>query len=169
VIRVETALPEFAARVDSDLEALRSTAAGQQMFAALQASHEAHGDTLVIDETAGRPLETGSPRSSVPVGARVHYNPAYTPAEADGPMRPVVELFHELAHAYDDFYDSAVPGVYLGADNHGVPNAEREAVGLPVDHDGQTFTADQLAPDPPVLLTENGLRTELGLPLRPSY
>jgi uncharacterized protein YukE len=170
-VRIDPAAsPEFRARVGSDLEALRSTTAGGAMFAALRAAHDAHGDTVTITETDGWPSETGSPRTGAPVGATVHYNPTFNPPGPGlVPLRPLVQLYHELAHAYDDCYDSATPGVYLGADNPGVRNDEREATGLPVDDDLRAGTPDRIDPDHPFALTENGLREDLGLPLRTRY
>jgi len=80
-----------------------------------------------------------------------------------------VVLYHELAHVYDYFHDTLAAGTYEGADNPGVPNAEREAVGLPIDHDGDPDTPDTLDPDHPFELTENGLRDEFGLTPRLRY
>jgi hypothetical protein len=50
-----------------------------------------------------------------------------------------------------------------------VPNRERAAVGLPIDHDADPATAIRLDPDHPYALAENGLREELGLPGRERY
>jgi hypothetical protein len=50
-----------------------------------------------------------------------------------------------------------------------VPNRERAAAGLPIDHDDNPATADRIDPDHPYELTENGLREELGVPHRPRY
>jgi hypothetical protein len=66
------------------------------------------------------------------------------------------------------------PGVYSGSDNLGPPgsptrNREREAVGLPIDDDGDPNTAPRLDGQHPFALTENGLRGELGVPHRDRY
>jgi len=70
--------------------------------------------------------------------------------------------------------DSPFP--YSGPDaqdrNAGVPNAERQAVGLdntgvPYDFDGKSSTPKTTAN--PNALSENGLREELGLALRMHY
>jgi hypothetical protein len=81
----------------------------------------------------------------------------------------VVVLYHELAHVEDQFAGTKAPGTYHGPDNPGVPNREREAVGLPIDDDRDPSTMDRLDSDHPFVLTENGLRAELGLPARLAY
>lgn len=43
------------------------------------------------------------------------------------------------------------------------------ATGLPIDHDDDADTPEQLDPDHPFAATENGLRDELGLPPRSYY
>jgi hypothetical protein len=96
----------------------------------------------------------------------VQVNPAFQ-AIADGP--PVTVLFHELAHAYDQLYGTGVEGTYAGADNTGVANGEREAVGLPIDVDGDPATPPAPAPRHPPELTENALRAELGVAARTAY
>jgi hypothetical protein len=50
-----------------------------------------------------------------------------------------------------------------------VNTRERQAVGLPVDHDGDPNTPPIVDPDHPIEYTENGLRRELGLPDRATY
>jgi uncharacterized protein YukE len=163
-IRVE-GTPEFVARVQSDLDALRASPRGQEMLAALDA--HGGGGTLVISEFHGDngAFLGGSARPTV------LYNPSWSIATpGTGVLAPpVVVLYHELAHAYDAHYDTGVDGTYGGADNPGVPNREREAVGLPVDADHDPATPLTLAPGHPYGLTENGLRDEFGLPRRPRY
>jgi hypothetical protein len=73
-----------------------------------------------------------------------------------------VVLYHEMAHVYDYMNDSLAPGDYQGADDPGVHNREREAVGLPLD-DGKLY------PEHPYGLTENALRDEMGAPHRDAY
>ena len=105
-------------------------------------------------------------------------------------LDPVVVLYHEMSHAYDDVngvmqpYDPLNPdpnkrGIYQAknpVDNNprdiGVPNRERQAVGwendgIPYDFDGDPRTPPTTAN--PHHLTENGLRDELGRPRRPRY
>ena len=124
------------------------------------------GSTLAITGYAGPngyDLQTNSS-----MGAShntVLYNPTYV--HAAGP--PITTLYHELAHVDDSFGHTIAGGVYAGPDDAGVRNQEREAVGLPFDDDGDPSTPDRLDPDHPYALTENALRQELGVPLRPTY
>ena len=85
----------------------------------------------------------------------------------DGP--PITVLYHELAHVYDFVHGTTAEGVYTGPDNPDVDNAERVAVGLPIDHDNNPSTPDQGDPRHPYDYTENGLRDELGTPRAPRY
>ena len=85
------------------------------------------------------------------------------------PVPPVVVLYHELAHVYDYFNGTLAGGVYTGADNPGVPNRERAAVGLPFDHDADPDTAERMDPRHPFEFTENGLRDEFDRPVRTFY
>lgn len=102
------------------------------------------------------------------------------PADAWRDLDPVVVLYHEMAHAYDDVYGVMQPYEMYQAKNPtdrdprdvGVPNRERQAVGLendgiPYDFDGDPKTPKTTAN--PHALTENGLRDELGRPRRPRY
>jgi hypothetical protein len=180
VIRV-VGSPEFAARVGSDLDALGSSPRGQEMLAALRAAHEASrspladwpavgafvpaGDGLQIRETA---VANGfaSEGSAGPARATVDYNPTYRGVAGGS---PVTVLFHELAHAYDVLHGTLAEGTHRGPDNPGVPNAERVAVGLPIDDDGDPSTPPRQDPRHPPGLTENALRAELGLSHRPAY
>ncbi|HEV2801895.1 MAG TPA: M91 family zinc metallopeptidase [Pyrinomonadaceae bacterium] len=102
------------------------------------------------------------------------------PADAWRDLDPVVVLYHEMAHAYDDVRGVMQPYEMYQAKNPvdndprdiGVPNRERQAVGLendgiPFDFDGDPTTPKTTAN--PHALTENGLRDELGRPRRPRY
>jgi hypothetical protein len=175
--------PEFVARVDSDLEALRSSPHGQEMLAALRAAHDANrsslaglpgvgaffapGHTLTIQETAA---DNGFAYASQSLAGsratRVEFNPAFQ-SIASGP--PITVLYHELAHVYDYLNGTVAEGTHQGPDNPGAPNAERVAVGLPIDHDGDPRTPQRLDPRHPVALTENALRDELGVVRRSKY
>lgn len=99
-------------------------------------------------------------------------------------LNPTVVLYHEMAHAYDDTHGTMMPGTYgpngkdpVDSQNIGrwspqyLANAEHEAVGLPVDWDGNPNTPEVRVPDSvhPHDLTENALRDEMGLPDREHY
>ncbi len=83
----------------------------------------------------------------------------------------MVVLYHELAHVYDYSNDTIMDGEYHGDDPHnqGTNNRERQATGLPVDHDHDPSTPEVIDPDHPYELTENGLREELGIEHRDHY
>lgn len=111
--------------------------------------------------------------------ATISYNPSVNlPLNTGVATPPVVILFHEMAHAYNMVTGTGIDGVYTGDDsrnNNGrtppINKVERQAVGLPVDHDGDLSTPEQRIADAahPLKLTENGLRDELDLTLRPFY
>jgi Ca2+-binding RTX toxin-like protein len=179
---------DFVARVRADLDLLRSSPRGQALLAALRAQAEAsrsslagvavlgqlvnQGDTVTIREhfSAGREEDNSfaHPDISRRSGRQmlVEYQPDLDHVH-DGP--PITVLYHELAHVYDFLHGSAADGVHTGADNADVPNDERAAVGLPIDHDGDPRTPRQLDPRHPYDYTENALREELGVPRAPRY
>ncbi|HLT09441.1 MAG TPA: M91 family zinc metallopeptidase [Micromonosporaceae bacterium] len=180
-IRIEGS-PEFVSRVQSDLDALRSSPRGAEMLAALQASHEesrrdgllgmllGRENTLVIRETTdanGYAHQFKLPFG--PVHADISYNPSFDSLRHNPPAPPVVVLYHELAHVYDYFHGTLADGTHEGPDNPGVRNSERVATGLPIDHDGDPATPQRLLPEHPFQFTENGLREELGLDRRTAY
>jgi len=171
-IRVEGS-PEFVARVQSDLDALRSSPRGAAMLAALESSHTDSGLFRTSNGLVIREIDAANGFARPPFlglgHATIGYNPAFDDLHLSPPVPPTVVLYHELAHVYDYFHDTLAAGTYEGADNPGVPNAEREAVGLPIDHDGDPDTPDTLDPDHPFELTENGLRDEFGLTPRLRY
>jgi hypothetical protein len=187
-IKVEGS-PEFVERVQADLDMLRSSPRGQMMLEALDQGHHNsrssmadapviggffnQGDTLTIREYAPPPgagdnsfahADTDPDTKGRQLG--VDYMPTFDTLY-DGP--PVTILYHELAHVYDFTNETLAPGTYTGADNPGVPNLEREAAGLPIDHDNDPSTPNQIYPQHPFDYTENGLRDEMGAPDRPRY
>lgn len=164
--------PEFQDRVRADLEMLASSPRGQMMLANLQQNYDDSGflginkDTLTISEYHG---DRGSEANHDGHGNNnVLYDPAVDDI-ADGP--PVTIFYHELAHIYDYMNDTSAPGAYNGNDtqDHGDPNSEREAVGLPIDHDNDPNTPEILDPDHDFDYTENGIREEMGAPHRDHY
>jgi hypothetical protein len=108
----------------------------------------------------------------------VTYDPARGLTADHSP--PIIGLFHELAHVYDfthgtgatgRHHDPRDPDRITGPDGTpvDVPNDERAAVGLPIDHDGDPSTPHQIDPKHPYELTENALRDEMGIPRRQRY
>lgn len=181
---------EFRQRVLDDLEMLRSSPVGRQMLASFDAARQRDGVTVTIEEItedngfASRSrfsnpfLDPATGRRGTPTNATIGYNPTFAPTFefADGTAAytpPSVVLYHEMAHAYDYTHGTLRPGTYQGvdaADRGRVPNLERVAVGVPLDHDNNPRTPEQLDnANHPYALTENGIREEMNLQLRRSY
>ncbi|MEV8509886.1 M91 family zinc metallopeptidase [Actinoplanes sp. NPDC051475] len=169
-----TGSPDFVARVEADLDMLRASPTGQQMLANLQKASDDSanwfydGNGLTISELTEENGKAPWPDDNLLFGEEwaIEYNPSFDTVH-NSP--PVTVLYHEMAHVYDYAHDTLDENTYQGADNFGVPNYERVAAGLPIDHDGDPSTPDQIDPDHPLRFTENGLREELGAPRRPSY
>lgn len=162
--------PEFVARVEADLDMLRSSPNGQQMLEALQHKHENSGgwfgigrEDLTIREYPDNTNSTADPdNNDIDYSTRIDH--------VDG-APPVAVLFHEMAHVYDFMYGNYDDTPYDGeaSEDKGVEQGERTAVGLPVDHDHDDSTEEIRDPDHPYALTENGLREEMGVELREDY
>lgn len=167
--------PEFQARVRADLEMMAASRTGQQMLANLLDNHENSGfmgvgrEGLTIreyhnpDEPFNSTAEDGAFGGNV-----INYRPDMDIID-DGP--PSVVLYHEMAHVYGYMNGTNQPGEYHGDDqqNQGVNVRERQAAGLPIDHDNDPSTPERIDPDHPIEYTENGLRKEMGAPHRDHY
>lgn len=168
----------FVQRVQADLDLLRASPNGQRMLGEFDKA-AAQGNVVTIRELqnvdngyaqsqAGTDISaSGRPGTGGPVD--ISFNPAFAIPEL--PV-PAVTLFHEMSHAYNGVNGTFLPGTYTGpgVDRGQVPNAERQAVGL--DSTARPFDfGDGSGPitHNPTPLTENGLRSEMGLALRPSY
>ncbi|MGH9379904.1 MAG: M91 family zinc metallopeptidase [Thermoanaerobaculia bacterium] len=135
-------------------------------------------------------LDPATGRRGPGTDADIDYNPQLSslnftngrsnPANNSGDFHdlpPVAVLYHELAHAYDIQTGNIDFRSYTGAESwdngsrtgRATANAERVAVGLPYDHDGDPRTPEQTDANHPAELTENALRGEFGLPDRPNY
>jgi hypothetical protein len=158
---------QFVDRVQSDLDALRSSPTGEDMLTTLQGMHQRGGASLLITQYDGHNGLDHQPVMPPPMAPfnHVEYNPTWS--FRNGP--PVATLYHEFAHVDDSFARTTATGKHRGPDDVGVNNLEREAVGLPIDDDNDPSTPDRLDPDHPYALTENALRQELGVPLRTTY
>lgn len=163
-----TGSADFRARVESDLDAMRSLPIGQELLRGLDDS----GKKTTIRETSGGNSAGGTKFSDgfmttdgkpgPGTDSQVNYNTSRTSLGNEEWMTrpPVVGLFHELVHAYDMVNGTLAPG-----ETDGTRNLEHSAVGVPFDHDGDPSTP-KITQDRPA---ENHLREELNLPRRPRY
>jgi hypothetical protein len=161
----------FQARVQSDLDALRSTPQGREMLTALDNSghtttirlqtNAAQGNTAgATDGTNAWLKADGTPGSGS--DAVINYYPERISLGGEDWQNrpPVVGLFHEMVHAYNYTTGTLAPG-----QTGGVNNRELAAVGLPYDGDANATTPNQH----PGHINENDYRDELNLPTRPRY
>ena len=177
---------DFVQRVEADIEFLRSSPLGQEAIGAFDQAFTDNGHTVTIRELSsekngfasaanggGLDFLDGAGNPGATTSAQINYNPTFS---TDFFEAPIVVLTHEMAHAFNIVTGTLQPGAYGGAfpgdPDTGIPNAERQAVGL--DNDGVAFDGDNNpgtpnSTDNPEALTENGLRREAGLPERPSY
>ncbi|AWE41753.1 MULTISPECIES: M91 family zinc metallopeptidase [unclassified Actinobaculum] len=182
--------PEFIARTQADLDMLSASPAGAELLGHIKENHENSGlfgvlgkNSLTIKELIPPENNPGFRNSYAYPGHLGHHSVEYLPTIDDfGGAPPVVVLQHELAHV-DTFgsgiYDSQ--DIYDGddardnmkdnpdPDTKPVYTAERQAVGLPIDHDDNPNTPEIVDPRQPIERTENGLRKEMGWPERESY
>ncbi|WLH80262.1 M91 family zinc metallopeptidase [Pseudomonas sp. FP2335] len=184
--------PSFTQRVKDDLEALRSTRAGQETLkiidsldAPVTLKEGVSGSFYYYDDPGGRrmpPPEQGLARTPGVIKNGVAGTPAQNPAVeydrsfiAPGHQRPpLVILQHELSHAVNGGRGTILPGSSLVWNGRGLEweaNYERQAVGLPT---SSYFDFDRNPRTPPTNTNpwpynENALLNELGLPLRQRY
>lgn len=163
--------PEFQDRIRADLAFLAASPAGQELLTGLEDGLADGEHRITIQETTvsdeypdGYLMTQGETQHTL--GVRPNHDDlrGYTP--------PVVVLQHELAHLYDNAHGLDDDyGTYEGEDwrDVGEDEGERVATGLPLDHDDDEDTPEELHPDHPFAATENGLRDELGLPPRTYY
>ena len=180
----------FQQRVDADIEMLRSSPNGRQMLTELdRAADPTKGNGMSVTITELQNEQNGSAGPVTPptylqtnaagvttagTGANttVQYNPSF---HTETFQVPVATAYHELSHAYNGVNGTAQQGTYTGPagdPDNGVNNDERQAVGL--NNSGVAFDFDRNPATPnttanPAALTENGLRAEMGVPLRPNY
>lgn len=179
-----TGSPEFQQRINADLDMLRSSPNGRQMLAQLDAS----GNTVNISELpnvrnggatpagGGNFLQTVTGpggTTTVVAGTGTNSSVAFNPSNHDDRFpNSVTVLYHELSHSYNHMTGTRQPGTNSapGSLDNGTNNREMQAVGL--NNTGLTFNfpgGTGPSTTNPTALTENGLRAEMGLPLRPSY
>lgn len=172
---------EFQDRVESDLDFLEASPAGQQMLEEFrQASANGHEVTITELEnerngfaSARDPGYIGSDNEGQGTDATIRYNPEHFRPQ-DEFHSPVITLYHEMSHAYNYVTGTLQPGEYDGPDtiDDGVNNRERQAVGLETSNDPYDYDGDPSTPSTthnPDELTENGLRDEFGVARREAY
>jgi hypothetical protein len=184
----------FQDRMNSDIDTLAGLPLGEYMLASLDTSghqtvifeySEQNGGASPLGGKKDMPLSYPDANGNPGPGtdARININPSFrhdydevTDDWADTP--PIVVLFHEMAHAQDYELGTLIPLNQVSPNPGGprgifqrrgsvptAPNAERSAVGLPYNQDGNPNTNepnDRLG-------TENNFRDQLGLPDRPYY
>lgn len=178
---------QFQQRVNDDLNLLACSPKGQQLFEALYAAEQLSGTPINIyelqDETNGMfvPRNHSNPPSYIQgntpgtpsYGGSVYYNPTFI----GNRMVNLPLLYHELCHAYNIVTGTTLPGESEdGVDGDKprpmTPNHELQAVGLPTNATPFDFDNDPSTPptdtNPPAF-SENGIREELGMPLRTQY
>ena len=197
-LRIEGS-PRFQQRMLADLDMLRSSPTGRGMLLALDDIHEdtkaiaADWPVLGARRLSGRHGRAARVRGHrQQLGGLRQRAVRPVAVERDPPepghRRDVPGVVHPVGHdhrlAADPAGRGAVPRdgapVRLRLRDHDrrhVPPSraatptpsERQAVGLPVDHDGDAATPPIVDPDHPIKYTENGLRREMGLPDRETY
>ena len=191
---------KFRQRTEDDLEFFRNSPTAQKMLTELDQAAERNGAPVTIKETLTRSnysfanaftRETDkqlkdyddisestqlgfihdNTKGSVATSATIHSNPRiiFTPT----PIPPIVDLYHEMAHAYNGANGTSLPGTTTRPDlEFPEPNSERQAVGVETDAPAFDFDNDRATPPTttnPKTFTENALREEMGFPLRKSY
>lgn len=172
---------EFVARVKADLDFLNQTESGRALLENLKENHDNSGflgfgkETLTIREYSTEVFWAENSTASGRNQSVVSYLPSMDDFRG-GP--PVTVLQHEMGHVYDYLNDTFRSEDYVGDDAvDAAPNSEgkhlrvgeRQAAGLPIDHDNDPTTPEIIDPDHPLEYTENGLREELKLPKRQHY
>ena len=175
----------FRQRVDDDLELLRLSPVGQEMLTELDAAFGRN----VMPKVGPNEVETVKAKNKrlpenqiVKINERerdggeffsraLNYNPSFI--DSSHKAFPVGVLYHELAHSYNWVNKSKLSGETRVNDSAtGVEsNMERQAVGL---WTNESFDFDRDPSTPPTStnpkpFTENGLREEMGEPLRTAY
>ncbi|NYZ63460.1 M91 family zinc metallopeptidase [Luteimonas deserti] len=168
----------FVQRMQSELDLLKASPAGQQMLVEFDRAAEAKGNSVTIQELSNEDngyAQTFSSDADIINGrpgaggdVTISYNPSF---HMDAFPAPSVVLYHEMSHAYNGVNGTFLPGTYRGEgpDSGRVPNAERQAVGLESSAPAFDFDGTGAITHNPIHLTENGIRRELGMPDRPSY
>ena len=189
--------PEFIARVQSDLDFMRSDTEGQHLLQQLEDDYNNSQQWTPGDQRAGLFIVETSDENGYALpgwsswfGSSPHvveYNPGwnfnYDPDRPDTTyVPPIIVLYHELGHVYQFGSGTAADGEYTSYDFNGYAedyssprqNLEPQNVGLPYDKNGDGIinSDDAALPDPTghdPRITENNMRDHLGYQLRLKY
>jgi len=167
----------FVARTQADLDLISASPSGTQMIDSLHENRDPNfwagqNDLTITETTDQNGYATRNKNGWGNHDSEINYNPTFELGGAP----PVNVLYHEMAHVHSYWNDNYDRSEYTGGDDwrtgddgnpEPVPNAERQATGLPIDHDGDGDY--EIDPRQPFHLTDNGLRREMGLPERDRY
>lgn len=161
----------FEARMRADLETLAASPTGRQMLDTIGGLSDRGSNTLRITELVD---ENGRGGGTFGGDGFAEINPAFHLDDDDGRVPPITVLYHELGHARAAMADVWPSGSFADdADptnpDIGIQDAERQAVGLPLDHDDDPSTPAIVDPNTPAALTENAIRDEMGYGPRADY
>jgi len=166
----------FRERIEQDLDFLRSSPTGRKMLAGFdETKHtvtiqefDQQNGTAFPTNRVDTSFDTPNQKPGKTDDATFNINPDFYPADH---IPPIVVFYHEMAHAWDYTHGTLRTERYNGSEinDRGIRDAERVAVGQPIDHDKDPATAEIHAPEHPRALTENALREELNRRLRPRY
>lgn len=107
--------------------------------------------------------------------AEINYNPSALDVLAGVTYSPITTLYHEMVHAWNAANGTALAGSTAGVfegEAQGVPNSERQALGLPTTAEPYDFDNDPATPATttnPKPFTENALNEEMGKLIRQQY
>ncbi|MGL5999581.1 MAG: M91 family zinc metallopeptidase [Pseudomonas proteolytica] len=176
---------EFTQRVQDDLELLRLSPVGQQMLAELDAAFRRNtmpklnsdGVETIKDQIKRQPenqiitIKELEADNGYFFSRELDYNPSFIDTQHQS--FPISVLQHELSHGFNWVNRSKLKGQTRVNDSAtGLEdNMERQAVGLQTN---EAFDFDRDPSTPPTFtnpkpFTENGLREEMGEPLRTAY
>ncbi len=182
--------PEFQARVNSDLEFLRSTSDGQQMLRKLtELRDDQDSPWNPFDGKNSYKIREFDPTASDDNGfesggndgsdVTITYRPEWTTMDGDDTSPydatpPLVILYHEMGHSYQFMSGTVTEGRTLQPGGGSVNSLERQNVGLSYSENDRSGDDVGLPPDHDEdpdqhQYRENGLRDELGIDRRTQY
>lgn len=181
---------EFQDRIRADLNMLAGSEDGSKMLTNLGGHVDNSRHDLMPGERELKISEFDEDNGTAHPGldgflgsdVNININPEY---DSGDEKPPATVLYHELGHAYDYYNDTTDDGRHndpndpdyvrekkfwdlVGPEERvGAKNSERQAAGLPIDHDDDGDY--EIDPDHPIEYTENGLRDEMNWGQRTHY